>query len=47
MEKIFLEEMPVIPVYFYTYARLVSPRVKNFITTPLDNFPWKYVDLAP
>lgn len=47
MEKIFLDAMPVIPVYFYTYARLVSPRVKNFITTPLDNFPWKYVDLAP
>lgn len=47
MEKIFLEAMPVIPIYFYTYARLVSPRVKNFVTTPLDNFPWKYVDLAP
>ncbi len=47
MEKIFLDEMPVIPIFFYTYARLVSPRVKHFITTPLDNFPWKYVDLAP
>jgi oligopeptide transport system substrate-binding protein len=47
MEKIFLEAMPVIPIYFYTYNRLVSPRVKHFFTTPLDNFPWKYVDLAP
>ncbi len=47
MEKIFLDAMPVIPIYFYTYNRLVSPRVKNFFTTPLDNFPWKYVDLAP
>ena len=47
MEKIFVEELPVIPVYFYTFARLVSPRVKNFVTTPLDNFPWKHVDLAP
>ncbi|MSU23163.1 MAG: peptide ABC transporter substrate-binding protein [Opitutus sp.] len=47
MEKIFLDAMPVIPIYFYTYARLVSPRVRNFVTTPLDNFPWKYVDLAP
>jgi oligopeptide transport system substrate-binding protein len=47
MEKIFLDEMPVMPVFFYTYARLVSPRVKNFFTTPLDNFPWKSVDLAP
>ena len=47
MEKIFLEEMPVIPIYFYTYVRLVHPRVKNYRTTPLDNFPWKYIDLAP
>jgi oligopeptide transport system substrate-binding protein len=47
MEKIFLDAMPVIPIYFYTYARLVHPRVKNYVTTPLDNFPWKYVDLAP
>ncbi len=47
MEKIFLEEMPVMPLYFYTYVRLVNPRVKNYVTTPLDNFPWKYVDLVP
>lgn len=47
MEKILLDEMPIMPIYFYTYARLVSPRVKNFFTTPIDNFPWKYVDLAP
>ena len=47
MEKIFLEEMPVMPIYFYTYARLVSPKVKGFVTTPLDNFRWKYADLVP
>ena len=47
MEKILVEEMPIMPIYFYTYARLVSPRVKNFFTTPIDNFPWKYVDVAP
>ena len=47
MEKVLLDEMPIIPIYFYTYARLVSPRVKNFFTTPLDNYPWKYVDVAP
>jgi oligopeptide transport system substrate-binding protein len=46
MEKILLDEMPVMPIYFYTYTRLVNPRVKGFITTPLDNFPWKYADLA-
>jgi oligopeptide transport system substrate-binding protein len=45
MEKIFLDEMPVMPLYFYAYVRLVRPTVKGFITTPLDNFPWKYADL--
>lgn len=45
MEKIFLDEMPVMPLFFYTYVRLVRPNVKGFITTPLDNFPWKYADM--
>ena len=44
MEKILLDEMPVIPLFFYTYVRLVRPNV-HFITTPLDNFPWKYADM--
>ncbi|MCX6955637.1 MAG: peptide ABC transporter substrate-binding protein, partial [Verrucomicrobia bacterium] len=37
MEKILVDEMPVLPIYFYTYARLVSPKVKGYFTTPLDN----------
>jgi oligopeptide transport system substrate-binding protein len=47
MEKILVDEMPVLPIFFYTYTRLISPKVKGFFTTPLDNFPWKYADLAP
>ncbi len=47
MEKILLDELPVMPIYFYTYTRLVRPDVKNFRTTYLDNYPWKYVELAP
>jgi oligopeptide transport system substrate-binding protein len=47
MEKILIDELPVLPIYFYTYARLVRPNVKNYRTTYLDNFPWKYADLAP
>lgn len=46
MEQILLDAMPIMPIYFYTYARLVHPRVQGFITTPLDNFPWKYADLG-
>jgi oligopeptide transport system substrate-binding protein len=45
MEKIFLDAMPVMPIFFLTKARLVSPKVKNYYTTPVDNFPWKYADL--
>ena len=47
MEKIFLDEMPVLPIFFYTRAKLISPKVKGYFTTPVDNYPWKYVDLAP
>ena len=47
MEKILLRDLPIMPIYFYTYARIVSPRVKNFHTTFLDNYPWKYVDIDP
>lgn len=47
MEKILIDEMPVIPLFYYTRARLISPRVKGFYTTPLDNYPWKYADIEP
>jgi oligopeptide transport system substrate-binding protein len=47
MEKILIDEMPVMPIFYYTRARLVNPRVKGFFTTPVDNYPWKYADLAP
>lgn len=45
MEKMLLRDLPIMPIYFYTYARLISPCVKNFRTTFLDNYPWKYVDV--
>lgn len=45
MEKILIDEMPILPIYFYTYARLIRPAVKNLHTTYLDNFPFKYADL--
>lgn len=47
MEKILVDEMPVMPIFFYTRARLVSPKLKGFLTTPIDNYPWKYADLVP
>jgi oligopeptide transport system substrate-binding protein len=45
IEYILADEVPVIPVYFYTRIYAISPRVKNWITTPLDNRAWKWIDL--
>lgn len=47
MEKILLDEMPIMPIFFYTHPRLISPKVKGYFSTPLDNYPWKYADLVP
>ena len=46
MEQILIDELPVLPIFFYTQPRLVSPKVKNYRVTPLDNYPWKYADLV-
>ncbi len=45
MEELILKEMPVMPLFFYTHARLISPKVKGYFTTLVDNYPWKYADL--
>ncbi|WP_404421556.1 peptide ABC transporter substrate-binding protein [Nibricoccus sp. IMCC34717] len=45
MEGILIDELPVLPIYFYTRPRLQSTRLLNYRTTFLDNYPWKYVDL--
>jgi len=46
MEKILIDELPVMPIFFYTQPRLISPKVKGYFVTPLDNYPWKYADLV-
>ncbi len=45
MEQILIDEMPILPIFFYTRARLVDPKVIGYKTTPVDNYPWKFVDL--
>ncbi|MCC5022503.1 MAG: hypothetical protein J6386_06770 [Candidatus Synoicihabitans palmerolidicus] len=45
MGKIIIDEMPILPLYHYTRARLIDPTVIGYKTTPLDNSPWKYADL--
>lgn len=46
-ETILLEEMPIIPIYFYTRIYRIDPAVKGWHPTLLDNHNYKYVDLIP
>ncbi len=45
MDAILVEELPVMPLFYYTRPRLVSERVTGFHPTLLDNHPWKHVGL--
>ncbi len=46
LEAILADEVPVIPIYFYSRVYAISPRVKNWAPSPLDNRAWKWIDLA-
>jgi len=40
-ESIWIEEMPVIPVYFYVGINMVKPRVEGFFPSPQDIHPFQ------
>ncbi len=44
-EAILMDEVPIMPIYFYTRPMLIQPSVKGFYPTVLDLHPWKYVYL--
>ena len=44
-ESILLDEMPVLPIYFYTSKFLIQPSVKGWYPTILNHHPFKYVYL--
>jgi len=49
-EKILLREAPIIPIYYYTTVRLISPSVHGWHPTLLDHHPYKHLwlgDSAP
>jgi oligopeptide transport system substrate-binding protein len=46
-EAILVDEMPIIPIYFYTMPRLIRPSVKGFYPNLLDQHNYKYVYLDP
>jgi oligopeptide transport system substrate-binding protein len=45
MDTILVDELPIIPIFYYTRVRLVTPKVKGFYPTLLDLHPWKGVDI--
>ncbi len=44
-ESILLDEMPILPIYFYTSKYLLSPSVKGWFPTILNQHPYKFVYL--
>lgn len=45
MDAILVDELPIIPIYHYTKKYALSPRVKGYWPTLLDNHPYKYIYL--
>lgn len=45
MDAILVDGLPIIPIYYYTRVRAISPKVKGFYPTLLDNHPYKYIYL--
>jgi oligopeptide transport system substrate-binding protein len=42
-EAILLEELPIVPLYYYTRIYLMDPRLKGWSPKLLDNRPFKYL----
>lgn len=44
-EEIFMDELPVIPVYFYTDSWVQNPKLKGVSFDAMGNIDWKWADL--
>ena len=45
-EKIWIDEMPVIPMYFYVSKNMIKPHVQGFFPTPQDRHPFQLLKLT-
>ena len=45
MDAILVDELPVIPIYYYTRFYALNPKVKGYYPTLLDNHPYKYISI--
>ena len=46
MEAILADELPIIPIYFYTRVFAVNPKLR-FVPNTIDNRNWKFVEFLP
>ena len=46
-EKILMEDMPIIPIYYYALTELRNPAIQNAIPNSLGMYSWKDLYLAP
>jgi oligopeptide transport system substrate-binding protein len=44
-EALLLDEMPIIPLYFYVTSRLIAPSVQGWHPSLLDNHPYQAISL--
>jgi oligopeptide transport system substrate-binding protein len=46
LEHILMEELPIMPLYFYSRVKLKHPTVRGYYPNLLDHHPYKYVYVA-
>ncbi len=44
-EELFMADLPIVPIYFYTRQYLLHPAVSGWGKKVMDNHPYKFVDL--
>ena len=42
LDAMLVDEVPVIPIYYYTTVRTLNPKIQGYHPTLIDNHPWKY-----
>ena len=45
LDAILIDELPSIPLYYYSKTNAMHPRVKGYLPTPLDGHPYKYISI--
>jgi len=46
-ENILMDDMPIIPIYYYALTELRSPKIHNAFPNPLGMYSWKDIYLGP